>query len=88
MTLPALLLGVILSTLYGATFHLWRGGNVGRLILYILFSWIGFWTGQVIAERLNWIFFSVGPLHLGFATLVSWVFLFLGYWLSLIPRKK
>ncbi len=27
MTLPALLIGILISTLYGAAFHLWRGGQ-------------------------------------------------------------
>jgi len=35
MTLPAFLLGFVLSTLYGAAFHLWRGGSIGRLFFYL-----------------------------------------------------
>ncbi len=88
MTLPALLLGIIISTLYGAIFHLWRGGSLGRLFLYECLSWIGFWIGQIIAEKLSWQFFSLGPLHLGLATLLSWIFLFIGYWLSIVPKKN
>jgi hypothetical protein len=88
MTLPAFLFGFLLSTLYGAAFHLWRGGNAGRLLLYLLLAWGGFWVGQVAATRLNWTFLSFGPLHVGMATLVSLIFLGLGYWLSLFEIER
>jgi hypothetical protein len=68
--------------MYGAAFHLWKGGKFKRFLLYILLSWIGFWTGQISASFLGWIFLSIGPLHLGCDTLGSVIFLFLGHWLS------
>lgn len=82
MTIPALILGIILSSLYGAAFHLWRGGSLGRLILYLILSWAGFWIGQFLATRLGFSFVNVGPLHLGIATIGSILFLVIGYWLS------
>ena len=88
MTLPAILFGVLISTLYGALFHLWRGGSVGRLIFYLFLAWAGFWSGQLLAIRLGWTFLSVGSLHLGLATLLSGVFLFAGYWLSLVQVQR
>jgi len=88
MTLPAFLFGFLLSTLYGAAFHLWRGGNAGRMLLYLLLAWGGFWVGQIAAARLNWTFLSFGPLHIGMATLVSFIFLGLGYWLSLFEIER
>ncbi|MBN2147839.1 MAG: hypothetical protein JW726_10640 [Anaerolineales bacterium] len=84
MSTPMLLLGFILSTLYGAIFHLWRGGGAGRLLFYLILSWIGFWAGHLIANALGWTFDSVGQLHLGSATLASAIFLGVGYWLSLV----
>jgi uncharacterized membrane protein YeaQ/YmgE (transglycosylase-associated protein family) len=88
MTLPALLLGLLLSTLYGAAFHLWHGGGIGRLIFYLFLGWVGFWIGQWLAGQFGWGFFSVGTLHLGMATLLSFVFLFAGYWLSLVEVER
>jgi hypothetical protein len=82
MTIPALILGIILSSLYGAAFHLWRGGSLGRLILYLILSWAGFWIGQFLATRIGFSFVNVGPLHLGIATIGSILFLAIGYWLS------
>jgi hypothetical protein len=53
MSLPSILFGVLLSTLYGAAFHLWRGGGLGRLVLYLVLGWIGFWAGQILASSLG-----------------------------------
>jgi uncharacterized membrane protein YeaQ/YmgE (transglycosylase-associated protein family) len=87
MSIPTLFLGLILSTLYGAIFHLWRGGNAGRLLLYLLLSWIGFWIGQIIGNLLNVSFDTLGQLHLVFATLGSLIFLSIGFWLSLVQAE-
>jgi hypothetical protein len=88
MHLPALFFGFILSTLFGAGFHLLLDGGLGRLILFLLAAWAGFWAGQYLADRLEWIFFSLGPLHLGMATLGSVIFLAGSYWLSLVDTEK
>jgi hypothetical protein len=82
MTVPAILFGLLLSTLYGAAFHFWRGGSLGKLLLYILLSWFGFWTGHGISSATKMSFGDVGPLHFGMATLGSIIFLAAGAWLS------
>jgi hypothetical protein len=87
MTLPSIILGFFISSLYGAIFHLWRGGDGGKLFLYLIFSWIGFWLGQIVGDRLSLTFASLGPLHLGVATLGSIIILGIGYWLSLIETN-
>lgn len=88
MSLPTIVLGLILSTLYGALFHLWRGGNAGRLFLYLLLAWIGFWVGQFIGNYLNISFDKLGQLHIIMASLTSIIFLAFGYWLSLVQVEK
>jgi uncharacterized membrane protein YeaQ/YmgE (transglycosylase-associated protein family) len=88
MSIPTLLLGFIVSTLYGALFHLWRGGNAGRLLLYLVLAWIGFWLGQFIGNYLKLTFDIYGQLHLVIATLGSLIFLAVGYWLSLVQVEK
>ncbi len=82
MTLPAFLFFSLLGLLYGTLFHLWRGGGAGRLLLYTLLSWSGFWVGHAAGAYLGWHFWRVGPVNLGTATLFSLVFLALGHWLS------
>jgi hypothetical protein len=88
MTFPAVILGLILSTLYGAGFHLWKGGNLSRLILYLILAWLGFWGGQLLASLLGWTFDRVGGLHVGAASVGSVLFLIVGYWLSLVEVER
>ena len=88
MTLPAVIFGIITSTLYGSVFHLIRGGNLGRLILFIILGRLGFWIGHFTAEWLGWEFLSVGPLHLGVATIFSWLFMIIGAWISHIEVER
>lgn len=84
MELPALLIGFIISTIYGLAFHLLVGGGLGRLILSVLLAWLGFWSGHFLANFLGISFASLGTLRLGAATAGSALFLALGYWLSLV----
>ena len=84
MTLPSALFGFLVSTLMGAAFHLWKGGNLGRLVLYLILAWIGFWAGHLLGDSMGIDFGSVGPLRLGMAVLSAAVTLGVGYWLSLV----
>ncbi len=86
MTLPSILIGVILSSLYGAAFHLWRNGGLGRLLLYLILAWIGFWAGHLLGNAWGWTFLSLGALRVGAATLGAAITLGIGHWLSLIER--
>jgi hypothetical protein len=81
MTMPFIniLFGVILSTLYGAAFHFWRGGSTRRLALYLGLSWAGFWLGHYVGQLMGWSFGQVGPLYVGMATLGSLAALFGAY---------
>lgn len=88
MTLPSFLFGCFFATLYGAIFHIWKGGRLGRLLFYLFLSWAGFWAGQLIANLLQLEFLSIGPLHIFLATLFSVAILFIGHWLSLISKAS
>lgn len=88
MTFPSILIGIVISSLYGAVFHLIKGGGLGRLLLYLILAWIGFWLGHIIASRLGWSFLPYGPLQLGSATLGAAATLFLGHWLSLVDKHN
>ena len=82
MTLPSLLFGIILSTLYGALYHLWRGGSRKKRLLFVILAWLGFWGGHWLGSVLDWTFAAIGPLNVGMATLVAGLFLAVGDWLS------
>ena len=88
MTLPAILFGIVLSSLYGTAFHFWKGGTLNRLVLYVILSWLGFWVGHIVGGSLGWAFAASGPINTGMATLSSAVFLFVGEWLSRVEITK
>jgi hypothetical protein len=88
MTLPSIIIGFAISSFYGAFFHFLRGGNLSRLILYLLLAWIGFWAGHFVGDAQSWLFLSIGPLHLGCATIGSILLLVIGNWLSLVDTGK
>ncbi|MCX6035168.1 MAG: hypothetical protein NTV38_09360 [Chloroflexi bacterium] len=88
MTLPAIVFGIVLSTVYGTAFHFWKGGSLTRLFLYVMLSWLGFWIGHFIGGALGWSFAAAGPINAGMATLGSAVFLFVGEWLSRVEITK
>jgi hypothetical protein len=84
MTLPAILFGIVLSSVYGTAFHFWKGGSLSKLFLYVILAWLGFWIGNYIGGLIGWSFAAVGPLNTGLATLGSALFLFVGDWLGRI----
>ncbi len=77
MTIPAFLFGVVVATLEGAVFHLWRGGDNRRLVIFLLLGQVGFWGGHFAALYFGWTFADLGVLHLGFAVLGAAGVLFL-----------
>lgn len=65
---PWLLLSALLSTAYGAVFHLWRGGDLRRLWLFLAASWIGFGLGQATGALFGGSFALLGEVHVLEAT--------------------
>lgn len=82
MTFPALVFSFFMALLLGSLLHLWRGGSLVRLLLYLTLSLIGFFGGHFAATLLSIHFFRVGTINLGMGILGSLVLLGLGYWLS------
>ncbi|MGD0611595.1 MAG: hypothetical protein ABSB41_08765 [Anaerolineales bacterium] len=88
MTLPALLFGLVLASIYGTAFHFWKGGSLGRLLLFLILAWVGFIGGDILGAVLKWDFAAVGPINTGMATFGSAVFLFVGEWLSRVEVTR
>jgi hypothetical protein len=82
MTLPGYLLGFVIASLLGVLFHLWRGGHIGRLLLFVVLSWAGFWAGHFIGNYLSFSLGKFGVLNISTAILGSLIFLIVGNWLS------
>ncbi len=79
---PSFVLGAILSTAYGAGFHLAFGGDRARLLLYLLAGWLGFALGQWAGQIMHIDVLMVGPVHTVSASLGSWLALFTARWLG------
>jgi hypothetical protein len=88
VTLPALIFSFLVASLFGSLLHVWRDGGFGRLILYLVLSWLGFGFGHILAEALSISFLDVGPIHLGMGILGTLIFLGFGYWLSLVDLSN
>lgn len=88
MTFPAIVFSFFLATMFGSLLHFWRGGGLGRLVLYLVSSWIGFLGGHFFAGWFDIEFLNVGTIHLGMGILGSLLLLALVYWLSLVDLQN
>jgi hypothetical protein len=84
MPLPTILFGILLSSAYGAGFHLLRGGSLRRLTLFLVLGWAGFWGGDALGYALGWDFGALGYLNVGMATLGALFLLVAGDFVSQI----
>jgi len=82
MTLPTILLGLVIALLYGALYHLIRGGSFWRLLLYLGLSVLGFTAGHIVGLWRGWMLIPLGPLNFGLSSIGSVVILILGDWLG------
>ena len=82
MTIASFILGLIIASIPACAFNFLVGGKFRKLILLNLFSWVGFWVGQLIADWRGWTFLSVGPIILSVDLLFALIFIALGYWLT------
>lgn len=88
MTLPTLLVALLIALLYGALYHLIRGGRFWRLFLYFGLSILGFGIGHLIGLWRGWILLPLGSLNVGLSSIGSLLVLILGDWLSRIEAKE
>lgn len=82
MTLPSFLFALLVALLYGALYHLLRGGGFWRLVLFLSLSILGFAAGHLMGLWRGWVFLPLGSLNLGMSTIGSILVLLLGDWLS------
>jgi hypothetical protein len=87
MTLPSFLLGCLIAMIFGCAYHFWRGGKLGKLVLFNLFAIIGFWAGHLVGLLMGWKFLPMGSLNLGLSIIFTILVLFLGGWLSQIQEE-
>ena len=77
MSLQSIVIGLVIATLCGASFHLLRGGKFRHLLLYLFTAWISFFIGQIFSESIAWRLLRMGALNLFpalLATLLGLIF--------------
>jgi len=70
MSAPAVLLGVLIASAIGFIFHLFRGGRLARLGLYLGTAWVGFFAGHFVGEWWAWRTLRLGSINL-FASILG-----------------
>lgn len=81
MTIPNLVFAFLVSALLGVIFHIIRGGNGWRLLLYILISCAGFFLVNWLGKSFGWSLNPFGVIDAGLGAVGSVFFLILGDWL-------
>jgi hypothetical protein len=82
MTIASIFLGLLIASIPAFLWHFLSGGEFKRLLLLIVFSWVGFWLGHLFALWRNWNFLNLGPIHLGTGLIFSILFVIGGSWIS------
>lgn len=82
LTAPVLIFGSMIALLVGAFVHLIGGGKLIQLIFCLVFSWIGFWTGNHLANRFSISFLKYGQVNYGLSIIVAIIMALFGYWIS------
>jgi len=88
MTLPSLLFALLIALLYGALYHLFRGGGFWWFLLDLGLSVVGFGMGHLVGLWRGWRLIPLGAINLGLSSLGSLVVLVVGDWLSRIEVKR
>ncbi len=88
MTIPSLIFAFLIASLYGALYHLIRGGRLGRLLLFLILGWAGFVSGYLLGLWKGWLLFPLGELNFGLSSLGSLIFLVAGDWISQIRVRS
>jgi hypothetical protein len=76
-----LVLAFLLSTAYGAGFHVLLGGPARHILLYVAAAWLGFILGHFLGSLLHINVLKLGVLHLFSASLGAWIALITSWWL-------
>jgi len=82
LTMPVLIFGSLIAFLVGALTHLIGGGKFLRLVFSMVFSWIGFWAGNSISDKLNIHILQFGQVNYLISIAGSILLAIFGFWIS------
>jgi thiamine transporter ThiT len=80
---PAIILSLVLASIYAAFFYLLFGRRLRDLFLFLLASVVGFASGHIVGVLWGFIPWTIGQVHVIEATAVALLFLILARWLRL-----
>lgn len=78
---PALVLSIVLASLYAAVFFLWQGRGMRDLLFFWLAALVGFASGHLVGTLWGFIPWTIGQVHIIEATIVAILFLVIARWL-------
>jgi uncharacterized membrane-anchored protein len=78
---PALILMLVLASVYALVFYLWQGQRIRDLVFFWLAAVVGVAAGQIAGSMLALIPWTIGQVHVVEATLVAFFLLVIARWL-------
>ena len=78
---PALILSLVLASIYAAVFYVFFGRRLRDLLFFLLAAVVGFVSGHVVGVFWGFIPWTIGEVHIIEGTVVAFLFLFLARWL-------
>lgn len=84
---PALILSLVLASVYAVLFYLFRGRGLRDLLFFWLAAVVGFGSGQLAGQVWDFVPWTIGQVHIIEATLVAFFFLILAHWLRQEKRE-
>ncbi len=85
---PNLFIGVIASALMASLFHLWKNGGPGKLIIYLIFAFLGYLLFSALFALTEVDVFKIGPYDPGAGVIGSIVLLFFSHWLTKTKKNR
>lgn len=88
LQVPALLLSLVLASLYATVFYLWQGRRLRDLLFFWLASVIGFASGHLVGVIWDFVPWTIGQAHVIEGTIVALLLLLIARWLRQEKKPK
>ena len=88
LQVPALLLSLVLASLYATVFYLWQGRRLRDLLFFWLASVIGFASGHLVGVIWDFVPWTIGQVHVIEGTIVALLLLLIARWLRQEKKPK
>lgn len=88
LQVPALLLSLVLASVYATVFYLWQGRRLRDLLFFWLASVIGFASGHLVGVIWDFVPWTIGQVHVIEGTIVALLLLLIACWLRQEKKPK